>query len=197
MKSLQLNEPHVIIMVGIPGSGKSFFAEHFAATFNIPLVSYSNLKNELFTKHTGNNSGHTATKKVASILLKELIKTNQTLVYDGITDTNAERKKLIDVANKAGYTPTILWVQTDTSSAKMRATKRTKDGVYLSDDEFTAALSSFMPPNKSENPIVISGKHTYASQLKIVLKRLTETRPQLIEKDALKKRLLNRRINVR
>ena len=38
MKSLQLDKPHAIVMVGIPGSGKSFFADKFSAMFNAPYV---------------------------------------------------------------------------------------------------------------------------------------------------------------
>ncbi len=39
-------------------------------------------------------------------------------------------------------------------------------------DEFDALVDSFDPPHEKERPVVISGKHTYTSQLKIVLKQL-------------------------
>jgi len=48
MKPLSLSKPHVIVTVGIPGSGKSFFAEHFAATFKAPLISGERIRKELF-----------------------------------------------------------------------------------------------------------------------------------------------------
>ena len=33
--------PHVILMIGIPGAGKSTFAERFSETFQAPIVSYT------------------------------------------------------------------------------------------------------------------------------------------------------------
>ena len=197
MKSLQLSEPHAIILVGIPGSGKSFFAEHFAETFNAPLISYANIRAKLFSKQHDERSETATVRKAAGILLAELLKTKQTIVFDGSTDTKAERLKISNVIESRGYRPVLLWVQTESNTAKARATKRTKDGHYLSDDEFVAALGSFMPPTKSENAIVISGKHTYASQLKIVLKRLTEARSQLVDESSPKKRLFDRHIAIR
>jgi len=40
MKSLHLSRPHAIMMVGLPGSGKSFFASQFAATFDTPYIDF-------------------------------------------------------------------------------------------------------------------------------------------------------------
>lgn len=176
MKQLALSEPHVIMMVGIPGSGKSFFANHFANTFNAPIISYQNIRDSLFKKPQDYRSETLAVKKVARILLPELLKTKQTFIYDGPLESRQERDHIAKLVRGEGYKPVLLWVQTESSAAKDRATKRTKDGRYLTNDEFDAVLKSFTPPIKSEGPIVISGKHTYASQLKIVLKHLTEPR---------------------
>jgi len=38
MKSLQLDKPHAIVVIGIQGSGKTFFAEKFATTFKAPYI---------------------------------------------------------------------------------------------------------------------------------------------------------------
>lgn len=111
------------------------------------------------------------TAKVVSLMLNELFKTRRTLIYEGKTATKAARNAIVKEAITAGYEPLIVWVQTESVEAKRRATRKQKDGIYLTDEQFDTAIRHFNPPSVQEKAIVISGKHTYASQLKIVLKR--------------------------
>lgn len=173
MKSLSLSRPHMIILVGIPGSGKSFFAEKFAATFGTPLVSTAAIRSILKSSLDHDRS---ADSKIVSLMVGQIIKTKQTFVYDGDTHTRTGRQKLVDMASKLGYKPVLLWVQTDTLSARLRATKARDHGRFTS-DEFDRAVRVFQAPDVKEKPIVVSGKHTFASQLKIVLSHLTSPRP--------------------
>jgi predicted kinase len=178
MKPLSLALPHLIVMVGIPGSGKSFFAEHFASTFNAPYVSFSELSYEIF----GQNSPDTAvTAKVSNYVLGQLLKTGQTVVYEGPTEIKSVRIALVKIAKDNGYNPLLVWVQTESAAAKIRATKKQTGKTYLNDEQFDTILRRFTPPSSTEKAIVISGKHTYASQLRIVLKRLSMSRTERIE----------------
>jgi predicted kinase len=178
MKPLSLALPHLIVMVGIPGSGKSFFAEHFASTFNAPYVSFSELSYEIF----GQNSPDTAvTAKVSNYVLGQLLKTGQTVVYEGPTEIKSVRIALVKIAKDNGYNPLLVWVQTESAAAKIRATKKQTGKTCLNDEQFDTILRRFTPPSSTEKAIVISGKHTYASQLRIVLKRLSMSRTERIE----------------
>jgi predicted kinase len=168
MKSLQLPTPRLIIMVGIPGSGKTFFGEHFAKTFGAPYVSeYDLIEQAAIDREAANLVGQS--------LLHELLKTQRTFVFDGTTGARHERQELAKHAKDAGYAPLFVWVQTESAAARMRAQKRSHHG-GLSDDQFDTIIKHFSPPHTSEKAVVISGKHTYPSQLKIVLKRLVEPR---------------------
>ena len=170
MKSLSLSKPHLIIMVGLPGSGKTFFAEKFAETFHAPLVS-----REKVTQKLGH---HDATDEILSDQLVELTKTGQSIVVDGMANTRVMRNDLMKLAKHAGYATLIVWVQTDPATAKSRALRTGQsDQRQLRDaDDFDAASRHFSPPVAAEKPVVISGKHTYATQAKVVLKRLSEPR---------------------
>lgn len=171
MKSLSLSQPHVIIMTGIPGSGKSFFAEKFADTFHAPYVSQATVA------HLANVREAEATQ-VTLYFLQELLKSKQPVVFDGASETRTERAELARVARKAGYETLFVWVQTDIATAKGRSTKdlKGKTSQTLTPELFDQRVKRFTPPNAIEKPMVVSGKHTYASQAKVVLKKLSAPR---------------------
>ena len=166
MKSLSLTKPHMIVMVGIPGSGKSFFAEKFSSTFHAPYINYQKV-----SSLTQDNVG-----EICFYLLEELLKTQQTIVFDGLADTRAERVELAKRARDAGYEPLFIWTQTDVATAKARAVSPKKG---LSSDEYDQLHRRFTPPTAAEKPLVISGKHTYATQARVVLKKISSPRAEI------------------
>ncbi len=179
MKSLSLTQPHIIIMVGVPGAGKSFFAEKFAETFNAPYLSLEKI------------IPFTTTDQDASKLMQhqftELLKTHKTFIVEGDTDVRTDRDRLARQAKHAGYETLIVWVQTDPVTAKTRSVRAAKGKINrtLTSDEYDRIVKRLTLPNVTEHPTVISGKHTYATQAKIVLKKLssTTTRPEISTHD--------------
>lgn len=171
MKPVNPNKPHLIIMVGIPGAGKSFFAEHFAVTFKAPIVSFDKIRQELFNNPTFNKTEDEVIIKIANYMLDEIFKTDQTVIYEGQTDQRNDRTAIAKKARDSGYEPLFIWVQTEPTTAKLRATN-SKNILRLTIDQFNSKIKQFSIPHSTENTIVISGKHTYNSQLKIVLKSL-------------------------
>lgn len=176
MKSSDSTKPHIIIMMGIPRSGKSFFAEHFAETFKSPIISFDRLRKEIFTYPSFSNDEDEIIAKVANYLLDEVLKTKRTVIYEGKTNLKSDRAKIIKKAKDAGYNPLLIWVQTEVSAARRRAIQSTVEKPALTVDEFDAKVRQFKVPTQNEKVIVISGKHTYASQMKLVLKHLIQPR---------------------
>lgn len=165
MKPLTPASPHAIIMVGIPGAGKSTFAERFADTFQAPILNRTKLKKELSLDDDQSDS-------LIDTILVQYLKTNRTIVIEGGVDRKASRAALSKVLNKAGYKPLIVWVQTDANEAHRRATKEYPKGSGITTDEFDSSLKDFQAPVELERAVVISGKHTYTTQVKVVLKQL-------------------------
>jgi len=165
MKPLTPASPHAIIMIGIPGSGKSTFAERFAETFQAPIVSQTKLQRDYGLSPEDAESLRTT-------ILTEYMKTHRTVLIDGGLEVKEKRENLVRHLVKAGYRPLIVWVQTDTAEAHRRATKPYPRGSGLQSDEFDELLAQFEAPGEKEKMVVISGKHTYTSQLKIILKQL-------------------------
>lgn len=171
MKALHLAKPHILVMIGGPASGKSTFADKFADTFHAPYIDAKQ-----FHLATGDA---TSALRLTYDMLEQIHKTNQTIVYEGMTGTKAERTQIAKLARKHGYEPLFVWVQTDPNIAHARATKRTRaNSRPMSDDEFDRESRRFTAPSAQEKYVVISGMHTYASQAKAVLRKLTEQRSE-------------------
>lgn len=177
MKSLSLSTPHVIVVVGIPGAGKTFFAAQFASTFNAPLLSADTILPALPDQSPDDAA------LVLKALLPEFLKTGKTLLVDGTGAMRVERAELAKQAKEAGYQTLIVWVQTDTPTAKQRSLKpaRGTEKQPLSLEAFDYYSRKFSPPHQSEKYIVLSGKHTYASQAKMLLRKLSAPRTEHVE----------------
>ncbi len=174
MSSVDTNKPHLIITVGIPGSGKSFIASHFANTFHAPIISDERVRQLAFGTPTYTKDEDAIINQLLRHLLTEVMKTERTIVFDGNTISRAERSQIAKLAKEAGYDPLFVWVQTDLSTSKQRAMSPSRGDMALNDETFDGRVKQFSPPHATEKPIVISGKHTYATQLKIILRHLAQ-----------------------
>lgn len=171
MKNLQLTKPHLITVVGIPGSGKTFFAEKFAETFSAPFLNHATIR-----EYTDSSE---AAETLSEHILDQFLRTKQTVIVEGRGNARIERQQISARARANGYEPLFIWVQTEPLTAEVRATKGIrgqKNDTLISREEFDAGVKRFTPLNATEKYMVISGKHTYASQAKIVLKKLVEPR---------------------
>lgn len=150
------------MMVGIPGSGKSFFAEKFAETFSLPYIDTLAIEARAADAH--------AAGELIAMTLGELVKTGQTLIFEGNSDSRVRRTEFARWARNHDYQPLFVWVQAD----KATSLSRTLKSKSLERDQFEAVVRDFSPPHADEHAVVISGKHTYATQAKIVLGQLSK-----------------------
>ena len=166
MKPLSPSLPHIIAMVGAPGSGKTQFATEFAKIFNSPVINSRQF--EVFTDDTK------AISDATLAILEEFLKTKQTVILDGATDQRTNRMRINRLAREYGYKVLFVWVQTDSATAKRRWIKN-----YGQDSEsFDRRLKQFSAPHSSESYIVISGRHTLSTQARTVLKQIGTSRPE-------------------
>lgn len=182
MKSLNLARPQILLIVGNPGAGKSFFARQFSETFGAPVVSVDRIRYELFENPTYGNDENDLVGRMASYVMEELLKTKRSFVMDGGCNSRTERTRLLQLAKKADYAAPVIWVQTDLTTCRTRALKRYPekniDDRYsprLNEQAFENLVKHFTEPTR-EKHVVISGKHTYGTQAKMVLRKLVSER---------------------
>ncbi len=166
MKPLEFSQPHLLVTVGLPGAGKTFFAQQFHETFSAPYVDYA-----YFHELTGSQD---LGDVVATELLDQLLLTKRSIVIEGRGETKQDRALLMQLAQSRGYDVLFVWVQTEPQTNHRRAVSG-KDARY-SQAQFDDLAESFEHLSKGEPQVVISGKHTFASQGRMVLKRLAAQR---------------------
>jgi predicted kinase len=178
MKTLSLSRPLILMLVGLPGSGKSFFGRQFAEMFVAPLVSNDRLRYELFAQPAYSSDEQEVVQRVADYQIGELLKTHRSFVVDGGCGTKADRQKFEGWAKKHGYGTLLVWVQTDEQTCRQRSSKRnprrSADDGYspsMSESQWKELAKQFAQPTK-EPYMVISGKHAFSTQAKMVLRKL-------------------------
>ncbi len=149
-----------ILVFGAPCSGKTTFSQQFAAQFNATFYDLDRLQQE-----------HNLSRQFILLLVAEVAKTGATLVLEGGNDTEKDRKELLTILRNAGYTPTLIWIQTDMVTIRTRLKNKLKS-VEKAKQVYEARIKVMEAPSDAEAPIVLSGKHTYPTQLKQVLTQL-------------------------
>lgn len=185
MKSLSLKRPLVIMMLGIPGSGKSFFAVRFADMFGAPRVSVDRLRSLLFPTSTYSANEEKLLTAVTKLEVEELLKTQKSFIVDGGVSARTYRSEIEKMARAKGYGTLVVWVQTDEPTSRQRATKKRAKGdinasIIMSESTFQARTKQLVPPLRTEKYVVISGKHTFATQAKVVLRKLVGPRDDTV-----------------
>ena len=191
MKSLSLSRPLVIMVIGLPGSGKSFFARQFAEMFGAPLVSSDFIRHSLSAQSTFDADEDTLVGTLVEAQVGELLKTGKTFIIDGSVNARTVRTSIERLATSHGYGKLTIWVQTDEPTSFARSHKRSEKRAGdvhndpMEQQAFLRYRKQFATPTRTENVVVISGKHTFATQARVVLKKLvsprdtiTVTRPQ-------------------
>ena len=152
-------KPRAILIFGVPMSGKSAFAEHFSEQFRAPHLSLTSLERD-----------HNIPRKTILAIIKELAKCKQTIILEGGISTEADRTEIRKLMQESGYLTSLVWVQTDLATIKKRLKSKFADKAKTIFDQETAKLEA---PLEAEHPIVVSGKHTFESQLRTVLANLS------------------------
>ena len=153
-----------VLVFGAPGSGKTTFAEKFAKKFNL---SYYDL-NEIREKY---GFSHEAVLSVLEIITRS----RQSIVIEGELGTEKERTEVRNILRDHGYSPALVWIQTDFATIKMRLKKRYRT-LKKAKEVYNKAVEDLETPADFEKPIILSGKHTFETQTKHIIAGLAKTR---------------------
>jgi predicted kinase len=179
MKHLQLTPPLLLLTMGAPGAGKSYFARQFSEQHGITRVSGDRIRYELFSEPTFSLEEEAIIDRILKYFVEEAMQSEQTIICDSFFLRHKERKDIYTLAKQKGYRVLTIWLQSDPATATRRATQRDR---RETDSKFSFSMSPQIVksmtnilerPNESEDFLVVSGKHAFRSQNLAVLKKIT------------------------
>jgi predicted kinase len=179
MQKNKLSKQLLIMLYGLPGSGKSFFSRQTSELLGMPIISSDRIRYELFEKPSYSKEEQQIVFNLMTMMLEEYAKVGMSAIFDVSMNRAQDRKSLREFTKKQGMTSMLVWIQADSETCYARAKHR--DG-RKADDKFSAdmsrdlfdAIEKQMQPPQNEDAIVISGKHLYDSQRNVFLRKLRE-----------------------
>ena len=153
-------KPYAILVFGAPMSGKTFFAEQFSQSIRAPFLNIARLE-----KKFGSD------RKLADELITQMAKSKADLIIEGYINTEEQRKEMRELLKKLDYQPVLVWVQTDLNTIKQRMRNHYRK-LDAAKEALAESYKHIEAPTADENPIVISGKHTFRTQCQNVVSRL-------------------------
>lgn len=150
-------QPRALLVFGAPCSGKSTFSKKFAKRFNLAFFDLEELQ-----------SKYHLSRKVILVFIEQIAKTGQTVLIEGCLNTEKDREEVRMVLRAAGYATSTIWIQTDIATIRSRLKARYKN-VEEAKNTYESMVAALEAPSEAESPIILSGKHTFETQVKHVL----------------------------
>lgn len=124
----ELDDPSVIMLVGIPGSGKSEMAKQVGRLLSIPVLSSDSYRAELSPRQT--ESDQTVSRDAWNLLFKhakDSIEYNKSIIIDATHTVERFRSRDIRRYRQFGARAVVgLYVVSDLTTALHRNAKRTR-----------------------------------------------------------------------
>ena len=150
-------QPRALLVFGAPCSGKSTFSKKFAKRFNLAFFDLEELQ-----------SKYHLSRKVILVFIEQIAKTGQTVLIEGCLNTEKDREEVRMVLRAAGYATSTIWIQTDIATIRSRLKARYKN-VEEAKNTYESMVAALEAPSEAEQPIILSCKHTFETQVKHVL----------------------------
>lgn len=186
-----MNRPLIIVFLGFPGSGKTYFARQLAKELGAVTLNSDALRLSMFGSL---EKIEDIRKKQRSRLYddvfgamdyaaRQVLFAGYSVIYDAQQSKRENRRGIEKIADEAGATPVLVWMKTSREVALRRGQERqAADDSHQYDAEKMAYLIDRFDtvtdlPEPDENVIEISGEVPFEEQYDIFAKGVEALRP--------------------
>lgn len=169
------------MLYGFPGSGKTYFARQFCEEVAAAHVHDDKIRHEIFEEPRYDKQENQILQQLMEYMTEEFLKAGVSVVYDVNAMRLSQRRRLRDMARKLNATPSLVWFQIDAESAFLRSSNRDRrktDDKYAIDmdkEMFKQVANHMQNPTTTEDYVVLSGKHTFSTQSKMLYKKFYDS----------------------
>ncbi len=179
MGKIVTTKPVLIMLYGVPGSGKTHFAADLAKSLGAAHIQGDRIRYELFEQPRYDKQENEIVNHLMEYMAEEFLNAGVNVIFDTNTDRLVQRRALRDIAARVKGQSLIVWLQIDKESAFQRLKKRDR---RRSGDKYTRVHTAAtfketvanMQNPKNEDYVVVSGKHTATMQRSTLVKKLYE-----------------------
>jgi len=175
------------MFLGVPGSGKSFFARQLAENINAVRLNGDSMRLAIFGSleeiekvyHSEDRQRvNSYVFNAIDYAVRQVLSHGDSVVYDAHHNKRSIRAELEQLAAKCGAVPVVVWIKTPYEVALNRGQQReaTEDQRQLSEEKMLESMNrhaaSMDAPVKGENSIEISGELPFEQQYAIFEREL-------------------------
>jgi predicted kinase len=177
MNKVVLSKPILICLYGYPGAGKTYVSRHLAEALHVAHINSDRIRGELFQSPRYDVQENAIINHLMTYMAEEFLSAGVSVIFDSNAMRIAQRRKLKELAKKHHTEFMLVWLQIDPESALYRTQnrdRRTNDDRFAqphTSESFSEFIRNMQNPLE-ENYLVISGKHTFATQKSAIVSRL-------------------------
>jgi predicted kinase len=151
-------EPILIVVSGLPGTGKSFFARKLAERLPFLILASDTLRKVLFPSPHYEESENKRLFSACHVLIEELLMEGIPVIFDATNLLEHHREYLYRAAERANAKLIVVWVEAPTEVVRQRLLARKEANMTQDDSEADWEVYTKMKPRKqkiSRNHLVL------------------------------------------
>lgn len=177
---IQPEKPVMILLYGLPGSGKTYFARQFSEAVQAAHLEQDRIRHELFQQPRYTKQENSALSRIIEYMANEFLTAGISVVIDMNAMRASQRRGLREIARTHKAVCLVVWFQIDADTAFVRNQNRDRRkhddrwAVGYDVEAFKQIGAYMQHPEPTEDFVVVSGKHSFGGQLSSVVKKLSD-----------------------
>ena len=171
-----MNPPTLHMLVGLPGSGKTTFAQQIQSATGAVRLTSDDFRLLLFPRPSFSQQEHDDLYEILNHNLVHLLESGRDVIYDANLNRHEHRAEKYAIAAAHNAQVVLWWLTTpDTLSKERRIASQNHTLVPSGETPermFDRVTRVFEPPNEAENPIVFDGSTITAARVQEALDTL-------------------------
>lgn len=145
--------PVLFVMVGLPGSGKSYFADKLIKIIPATVLQSDFIRKTLLKKPAYTQREHNRVFKAIHALTRDLLVSNNNVLIDATNLNRKYRRPLYQMAAETGARMVVFYLDTPREIARERIKDRSTQGSTISDADwevYQMLENDFEPPESPD-----------------------------------------------
>jgi len=166
-----MKKPTLYLMLGYPGAGKTTAAKIISELTGAVHLWADKIRNERYPNPTHSHAENLELYEYLNALTAEFLASGQSVIFDTGFNFYKDRQLLRSIAAKHHASTCVLWLQTNNSTSRSRATQAGRNSYpnAMSLAQFERLSNCLEPPRPDEHAINLDGTKISRQYVKVTL----------------------------